>query len=64
MIHDRLIINAEFRRDWKEVIVACFEILYLHLHGGPEVNHEEIHQDSQSNLGIPKYKAGILTVTV
>jgi hypothetical protein len=57
--------NNELERMWKEVIMAQFEILSWHLHGGTERNRENYCQDSQFlgqdlNLEPPVYRAGVL----
>jgi hypothetical protein len=39
--------NNELERVWKEVVVAKFKILFQHLPGGTEENHEKL-KDSWS----------------
>jgi hypothetical protein len=34
-------INSEFERTWKEDVIAQFKVLYQHLAGGTEDNHEK-----------------------
>jgi hypothetical protein len=51
---------------WKKAAMAYFKIIYHHLTGGTEKNHESLRLNSwspgrDSDFGPPKYKAGGLT---
>jgi hypothetical protein len=39
---DRWSVNSELETMWKEMVVATFDVLSLHLTGGVKNNHEEL----------------------
>jgi hypothetical protein len=66
MSNERMIVNDELEKIWKEAVMTKFKVLSWYLPGGSEENHKNLSQDSQSpsqdlNLGPPEYEAGVLT---
>jgi hypothetical protein len=39
--NERMIVNNELERKWKEAVVAQFKVLSRHLPGGTKENHEK-----------------------
>jgi hypothetical protein len=51
----------EFESRWKEAVMAIFKVLlFWHLLGGTEENHETLSQDSQTP-GLPNTKPQLYT---
>jgi hypothetical protein len=64
--NERMIVNNELERMWKEAAVALFKELSRHLTGRTEETHENLIQTSLSlgrnlNPGSPRYEAEVIT---
>jgi hypothetical protein len=44
-LNDRMIMNIDLERMWKEAVVAWFEVLCRHLPGGTEENHQNFQSE-------------------
>jgi hypothetical protein len=50
--------NNELERIWKEVVMAWFKVLFKHLPGETEENHDSWYQGLDLNPGALEYETG------